>query len=87
MLDSSQIDVNTYADGGRRIIPLYELLVQKRKTIQAIEKSSPQAKKFSGVINLVVDKSLKYDYLKKIMHTSATAGYKQFKLVVLSEQE
>jgi len=87
VLDSEKIEQNTYTDGGRKIVPLYEILVQKKKTIQAIEQSSPQAKKFSGIINLVVDKTLKHDYLKKIMNTCAESGYKQFKLVVMSENQ
>jgi biopolymer transport protein ExbD len=73
-----------FDEGGRRIIPLYNQLVKIKETIKQSEKLSPDAKKFSGVINLVVDKSLKYNYIKRIMHTCATAGYKEFKFVVLT---
>jgi len=75
-----------YDEGGRRIIPLFNELTKIRETIQQAEKLSPEVKKFSGVANLVIDKSLKYNYLKRIMYTCAAAGYKEFKFVVLSEQ-
>jgi biopolymer transport protein ExbD len=71
--------------GGRRIIPLYNELVRIKRSIKRIEKSSPNAKKFSGVINLIVDKSLKYNWIKKLLYTSAEAGYRQYKFVVLGE--
>ena len=80
--DQSQL----FDEGGRRIIPLYNQLVKMKETIQQSEKLSPDAKKFSGVANLVVDKSLKYNYLKRVMYTCAAAGYKEFKFVVMAAQ-
>lgn len=74
-----------YDHGGRRITPLFDELVKIKEKIKQIEKTVPQAKKFSGVANLVMDKSLKYDYLKRVMYTCAEAGFKEFKFVVLSE--
>lgn len=74
-----------FDEGGRRIIPLYNELVKIKETIKQSEKLSPQAKTFSGIANLVVDKSLKYNYLKRVMYTCAAAGYKEFKFVVLTE--
>jgi biopolymer transport protein ExbD len=71
---------------GRRIIPLFNELVRKKEIIKRIEKSSPEAKKFSGVVNLVVDKSIKYSYIKKLMYTSATAGFGKYKFVVLGDE-
>jgi biopolymer transport protein ExbD len=79
--DNSQI----YDEGGRRIVPLYNELVKIKETIKASEKLSPDAKKFSGVANLVVDKTIKYEFLKKVMHTCATAGFKEFKFVVMTK--
>lgn len=75
-----------FDEGGRRIIPLYNELVKVKETIKQSEKLSPQAKKFSGIANLVVDKSLKYSYLKRVMYTCAAAGFKEFKFVVLTKQ-
>jgi biopolymer transport protein ExbD len=73
-----------YDDGGRRIIPLYNELVRIKDNIKRTEKLSPDANKFSGVANLVVDKTLKYNYLKRVMYTCAAAGFKEFKFVVMS---
>lgn len=74
-----------YDEEGRRIVPLYNELIKIKETIKQSEKLSPQAAKFSGVANLVIDKSLKYNYLKKIMYTCAAAGFKEFKFVVLTQ--
>jgi biopolymer transport protein ExbD len=74
-----------FDQGGRRIIPLYNELVKIKEVIKQSEKLSPDAKKFSGIANLVVDKSLKYDYLKRVMYTCAAAGFKEFKFIVLNK--
>ena len=78
-------DRKLFDDSGRRIIPLFDQLVKIKETIKQSEKLSPDAKTFSGVANLVVDKSLKYNYLKKVMYTCAAAGFKEFKFVVMTE--
>lgn len=75
-----------YDEEGRRIVPLYNELVKIKETIKQSQKLSPQAKSFSGVANLVIDKSLKYNYLKKVMYTCAAAGFKEFKFVVLTAE-
>jgi biopolymer transport protein ExbD len=74
-----------FDEGGRRIIPLYNELVRKKDLVKQTEKSSPAANKFSGIANLVVDKSLKYNYLKRVMYTCAAAGFKEYKFVVLTD--
>jgi biopolymer transport protein ExbD len=74
-----------FDEGGRRIVPLFNELVRVKETIKQSEKLSPDAVKFSGIANLVVDKSMKYDYLKRVMYTCAAAGFKEFKFVVLTE--
>ncbi len=86
VLDSSSLPSKIYDHGGRRIIPLYNKLVTKREEFQEIAKRSLGAKKFSGVINLVIDKSLKYNYLKKLMYTCAEAGFRKYKFVVMGEE-
>ncbi len=75
-----------YSQGGRLILPLYNELVAKRTEIENVAKSTPNAKKFSGIVNLVVDKSLKYNYVKKLMHTAAEAGFQKYKFVVLGQE-
>ncbi len=74
-----------FDQGGRRIVPLFDQLVKVKEVIKQSEKLSPEAAKFSGVANLVVDKSLKYEYLKRVMYTCAAAGFKEFKFVVLTQ--
>jgi len=78
---------NMYDHHGKRIIPLYNELMRKKRLVKIIKKSSKEAKDFSGVINLVVDKSLKYKFVKKLLYTSAEAGFKQFKFIVLGENQ
>ena len=72
---------------GRMIIPLYNELVNKKNMVKRIEKSSDNAKKFSGIANLIVDKDIRYTQLRKILFTVAEAGYKQYKFVVLGEEQ
>lgn len=78
-------DGQVFDEGGRRIVPLYNELVKIKETIKQSEKLSPNAAKFSGIANLVVEKSLKYSYLKRVMYTAASAGFKEFKFVVLTQ--
>lgn len=75
-----------YDQGGRRIIPLFDALVKKKQEIDLIAASSPNAKPFSGVANFIVDKTLKYSYLKKLMYTCAEAGFKEYKFVVMGQE-
>lgn len=76
----------TFDEGGRRIVPLYNELMRIKELIKQSEKLSPDAKKFSGIANLVVDKSLRYSYLKRVMYTCAAAGFKEFKFVVMTKE-
>ncbi len=71
--------------GGRRIIPLFNELVKRKEIIKLSAKSSPDAKDFGGVVNLVVDKSIKYSFVKKLLYTCAEAGFKEYKFVVMGE--
>jgi biopolymer transport protein ExbD len=88
VLSSESADATqTFDEGGRRIVPLFNELTRIKETIKQSEKLSPDAKKFSGVVNLVVDKSLRYNYLKRVMYTCAAAGFKEFKFVVLTSEK
>ena len=66
------------------IIPLYDELVKKREKIQQLEQVTEEAQKFTGLVSLVVEKSLRYNEVKKIMATCASAGFMKFKLSVHS---
>jgi len=76
---------NLFDEGGRRIVPLFDQLVKIKEVIKQSEKLSPDVKKFSGIANLVIDKSIKYNYVKRVMYTCAAAGFKEFKFVVLTK--
>ena len=87
ILDKTSPSGKVYDYGGRRIIPLFNELVSKKNTIKQVEKTTPAATKFSGIVNLIVDKSIKYSEVKKILFTAAEAGYKSYKFVVLGENQ
>ena len=72
--------------GGRLIIPLYTELMKKKDLIQKVQRYSAQEGKFSGIANLVIDKSITYSFIKRIMYTCAEAGLKQYKFVVLGQE-
>lgn len=87
ILDKNNTKGRIYDYNGRRIIPLYDELVKKKDLVELVKKTSTEAKKFSGIVNLIVDKSIKYSEIKKILFTSAEAGYRSYKFVVLGEEE
>ena len=86
VLDTESMPRVVYDQGGKRIVPLFNELVQKKDEIKNIAKIESTAKPFSGLANLVIDKSMKYDYVKKVMYTCAEAGFKEFKFVVMGEE-
>jgi len=77
---------SNFDHGGRRIIPLFNELVKKKNVIKQVEKTSPNAQKFTGMVNLIVDKTIKYSFLQKLMYTTAEAGFKRYKFIVLGEE-
>lgn len=86
ILNKDKPNGRVYDYNGKRIIPLFNELVNKKNLIKRVEKTSPEAQKFSGVVNLIVDKTIKYSEVKKILFTAAEAGYKSYKFVVLGEE-
>lgn len=68
------------------IAPLYDELVAKKNLVKQIEKSAENATEFSGNVNMIVDKGIRYSFLRRLMFTAAEAGYKQYKFVVLGEE-
>lgn len=82
VLSSEVMPDKIYDQDGRRIVALYNELVAVKERIKQTEKVSPNAVKFSGIANLVLDKSLKYSYVRRIMFTCAEAGFKEYKFVV-----
>lgn len=72
--------------GSGIVAPLYDELVAKKNLVKQIEMSAENAQEFSGNINMIVDKSIRYSFLRRLMFTAAEAGYKQYKFVVLGEE-
>lgn len=68
--------IGSVNSGGQKIESLYSYLENEQKIYK--EKNKKQNK----AINLVFDKELSYKKMKKIMHTSALAGYTEFKFIV-----
>lgn len=86
IVDAGNTPENFIDDNGRRIVPLFDELVKKRELVTRTAKTVPNALPFTGMINLVVDKSVKYSYLKKLMYTAAQAGFKEYKFIVRGEE-
>ena len=82
VLNSEVLPDKIYDQDGRRIVALYNELIAVKERIKQTEKASPEAVKFSGIANLVLDKTLKYSYVRRIMFTCAEAGFKEYKFVV-----
>lgn len=61
-------------------------LLEKLKELKALEEgrsvASDSEKKKIKNINLVFDEELPYEFMKNVMHTSATAGFIEFKFIV-----
>lgn len=87
MLDDLRQQADRTLDhGGRRIVPLFNELVAVREQIEVVSKSAPGAQDFSGMANLVVDESIRYNLIKQIMYTTAEAGFRSFKFVVMGDE-
>jgi biopolymer transport protein ExbD len=87
VLSSDNLPDRIYDHGKRRIIPLFNELVKKRETIQNVAKRAKGATKFTGFANLIIDKSIKYSYMKRLMYTCAEAGFKEYKFIVMGEEQ
>ena len=82
VIEELQAD-NTTDHGGRRIVALFDKLVEKRRTVELVSKSSFEAKKFQGMANLIIDKEVKYNLIRKVLYTAAEAQFKEYKFVVM----
>jgi biopolymer transport protein ExbD len=86
VLNTQTMDQDEVFDrDGKKIVPLYNQLVKLKDRAQRSQELSAKAMPFSGEVNLVVDKTLKYNYLKRIMLTCASAGFKNMRFVVASD--
>ena len=87
VLDSSNLPPRVFdGPGSKRIIPLYDSLSVKREEVKQINRALPEPKPFSGVVNFVIDKTIGYNYIKKLMYTAGEAGFFKFNFVVIGEE-
>lgn len=81
---------------GEKIIPLFEILEKKRKSIDEARKAVTEAKNLTAktdeqkedddyTIYFAGDKNLSFKILNKIMLTAAMAGFPIFKFTVMPE--
>ncbi len=83
------------ADGGRRILPLYDALVKSRekaellmsKAIWKDKDGKTVEPKFHGALIIHADKSVRYELLRKVMYTAGAAQFKTFKFVTVQKEE
>lgn len=78
---------NDLDEGGRRIVPLYDALVKAREKAELLRAKSEARDEngnplpFEGILAIQADKRVQYDTIRKIMYTSATAGYRTFRFL------
>ncbi len=62
---------------------LEQELRQIRKRLENIRMRTLDAQDQANVINLIMDKNLEYTHLKELMDISSSAGYTEFKFIVI----
>ncbi len=94
--DASTTDIARYEfkkfdldEGGARIVPLFNALVKAREKAELLRAKSKardaegKPLPFDGILAIQADKRVQYDTIRKIMYTSATAGYKIFRFLAM----
>ena len=72
-----------------KILPLYDALLKARNKAELLRAKSKARDAsgnplpFEGVLAIQADKRIRYDVLRKIMFTSATAGYRAFRFLAM----
>jgi biopolymer transport protein ExbD len=80
-------------ENGRRIVPLYNALVRAREKAELITAKSgvkgPDGNPppFEGILAVQADKRIQYDTIRKVMYTSAAAGYRVFRFLALRREQ
>ena len=82
---------NDLDEGGKRIVPLFDALMkarQKTELLLAKSKARVDGKPlaFEGILAVQADKRVKYDTLRKLMYTAATAGFKVFRFLAAKNE-
>lgn len=78
--------IGTLSPGGDKIDVLFDQLKkmkdEEQEQLRTIASDEERKKKESKQVNLVLDQSLPYQVVRRVMHTSAMAGYPEFKFIV-----
>lgn len=86
---SYQFRAGDLDEGGRRIVPLFDMLQKAKdqsellRTQSAARDAQGKPLPFHGVLAIQADKRVPYDTIRKIMYTAATAGYKTFRFLAM----
>jgi len=84
-LKSGVLEAKLTEKSDSRFIPkLFEALDAQAKRTQAIAKQN-ESVQFDGKVVFQADRELSYELLKKVMYTSALAGYADFKFAVVAQ--
>jgi biopolymer transport protein ExbD len=87
-----QFNAKDLDEDGRRIVPLFDALVKARDKAELLRAKSTARTEdgkplpFEGVLAITADKRVRYDTIRKIMYTAATAGYKVFRFLALQRE-
>ncbi len=78
--------IGKLTDNGDKIDILFDQLKKMKEkeeeSLRSIASVEERKKKESKQVNLVLDQSLPYQVVRRVMHTSAMAGYPEFKFIV-----
>jgi len=78
--------IGKLSDNGDKIDILFDQLKKikekEEESLRSIASVEERKKKESKQVNLVLDQSLPYQVVRRVMHTSALAGYPEFKFIV-----
>jgi biopolymer transport protein ExbD len=58
-------------------------LISLRDSIEQIAFESDEGVSFSGIVNLIMDRSVLFEHIEKIMDVSTEIGFEQFKFIVI----
>ncbi|MCB9090980.1 MAG: biopolymer transporter ExbD [Halobacteriovoraceae bacterium] len=64
-------------------VKLRNELMSIRDKIEKTTFESDETIPFSGVVNLIMDRDLNFEHIKKLMDVSADIGFEQFKFIVI----
>tara|TARA_Y100000590_G_C15717927_1_gene1012511 strand:+ start:2515 stop:3012 length:498 start_codon:yes stop_codon:yes gene_type:complete len=80
--------------GGRRIIPLFDALVQAKEKSELLRAKSEartdetgEPLKFEGILAIQADKRMSYSILKKVMFTAGDAGFTLFRFLAMRQEQ